>query len=139
MKLWPVAPFFHSLLVWKNQNQTKSECKKGATGQSFIRKEITCYRIGTLISSHIWIMELFNWNDFHPILQLILTKWLLYWFFLLFVIILVKNKNSRSVLSELVFGSIDHEMKFFEPSMSSESLELLLLIPLRIVLKPSLR
>ena len=24
--------------------------KKGATGQSFIRKEITCYRIGTLVS-----------------------------------------------------------------------------------------
>ena len=27
---------------------SKSEWKKGATGQSFIRKEITSYRIGTL-------------------------------------------------------------------------------------------
>ena len=58
---------------------------------------------------------------------------------LLVVIIFVKNKNSGFVLSELLFGSIDHEMKFFEPSMPSESLELLLLIPLRIVLKPSQR
>ena len=29
---------------------SKSEWKKGATGQSFIRKEITTYRIGTLES-----------------------------------------------------------------------------------------
>ena len=28
---------------------SKSEWKKGATGQSFIRKEITSYRIGTLV------------------------------------------------------------------------------------------
>ena len=30
---------------------SKSEWKKGATGQSFIRKEITSYRIGTLTES----------------------------------------------------------------------------------------
>ena len=30
---------------------SKSEWKKGATGQSFIRKEITSYRIGTLIDN----------------------------------------------------------------------------------------
>ena len=28
---------------------SKSEWKKGATGQSFIRKEITSYRIGILV------------------------------------------------------------------------------------------
>ena len=30
---------------------SKSEWKQGATGQSFIRKEITSYRIGTLEST----------------------------------------------------------------------------------------
>ena len=73
MKLWQVAPFFHSLLVWfwfyktlqhisctaikkwhaamfyKTKTKPKVSEKKGATCQSFIRKEITCYRIGTLV------------------------------------------------------------------------------------------
>ena len=71
MKLWPVAPFFPSLLESGNiQNiaacyflyccKEMTYCnvlyvprfqkwvKKGATSQSFIRKEITTYRIGTL-------------------------------------------------------------------------------------------
>ena len=30
----------------------RSEWKKGATGQSFIRKEIATYRIGTLVVEH---------------------------------------------------------------------------------------
>ena len=73
MKLWPVAPYFYSLFEsGKIQNiavchfftvvQEMTCCnvlyvprfqkwvkKKGATGQSFIRKEITSYRIGTLV------------------------------------------------------------------------------------------
>ena len=72
MKLWPVALFFHSLLesgTYKTLQyaiscttaakewhaamfymfaDSKSEFKKWATSQSFIRKEITTYRIGTL-------------------------------------------------------------------------------------------
>ena len=71
MKLWPVAPFFThfwnrgtyktlqhviSLQQYKKWHaamfcmfpDSKSEWKKWATGQSFIRKEITTYRIGTL-------------------------------------------------------------------------------------------
>ena len=36
---------------------SKSEWKIGATGQSFIRKEITCYRIGTLIDAHFFIFS----------------------------------------------------------------------------------
>ena len=32
----------------KTQTKPKVSEKKGATGQSFIRKEITCYRIGIL-------------------------------------------------------------------------------------------
>ena len=71
MKLWLFAPFFHSLLEWGTYKtlqhvislqqykkwhaamfcmfpDSKSEWKKGATGQSFIWKEITTYRIATL-------------------------------------------------------------------------------------------
>ena len=35
----------------KTKTKPKVSEKKGATGQSFIRKEITCYRIGTLVLS----------------------------------------------------------------------------------------
>ena len=40
----------------KTKTKPKVSEKKGATGQSFIRKEITCYRIGTLVGIffHIW-------------------------------------------------------------------------------------
>ena len=72
MKLWPVAPFFSltfgigehtkhcsmSFLYSSTKNDMlqcfvcslipKVSEKKGATGQSLIRKEITSYRIGTL-------------------------------------------------------------------------------------------
>ena len=47
---------------------SKSECKKWATGQSFIQKEITSYRIGTLvivsISALCSVVDLTNsfWN-----------------------------------------------------------------------------
>ena len=37
---------------------SQSEWKKGATGQSFIWKEITTYRIGTLIVQIIFIVTL---------------------------------------------------------------------------------
>ena len=63
MKLWQVAPFF-SLTFGEVCNLKREDAKlpllfsiykphqkwvkKGATCQSFIRKEITCYRIGTL-------------------------------------------------------------------------------------------
>ena len=69
MKLWRVAPFFSltfgevcylkreekrsCLFSFQITNLTKSEWKKGATRQSFIRKEITTYRIGTLIAKRI--------------------------------------------------------------------------------------
>ena len=76
MKLWQVAHFFHSLLVrfvnWKEKRQlcifsfqitnlTKSEWKKRATGQNFIRKEITTYRIGTLTNFQ---ETQYEWNYF---------------------------------------------------------------------------
>ena len=87
MKLWPVAPFFHSLLEWGNiqkiaachfftavQEMTccnvlyvprfQKWVKKGATGQSFIRKEITSYRIGTLIP-HLCV------SDWHNLVSLL--------------------------------------------------------------------
>ena len=64
MKLWPVAHFFTHF--W-NQGCTRNDMlqcfvcslipkvreKKGATGQSFIRKEITSYRIGTLVIMYL--------------------------------------------------------------------------------------
>jgi hypothetical protein len=34
--------------------------KKGATGQSFIRKEITCYRIGTLVSTPLHAVSVYK-------------------------------------------------------------------------------
>ena len=65
MKPWPVVHFFHSILESGNiqnfaachfftavQEMTpdfKSEWKKMGNGQSFIRKEITTNRIGTLV------------------------------------------------------------------------------------------
>ena len=53
MKLWPVAPFFHFFYhfwVGATANPSKSDkkMKKGETGQSFIRKEVTSYKIHTL-------------------------------------------------------------------------------------------
>jgi hypothetical protein len=38
----------HAAMFCKTQTKPKVSEKKGATGQSFIRKGITCYRIGTL-------------------------------------------------------------------------------------------
>ena len=86
MKLWPVAPFLSltfgiwehtkhcsmSLLYSSTRNDMlqcfvcspipKVSEKKWATGESFIRKEITSYRIGTLVSFdlsfQIWIVFL---------------------------------------------------------------------------------
>ena len=53
MKLWPVAPFFHFFITFgwvQQQTQPKviKKMKKGATGQSFIPKEVTSYKIHTL-------------------------------------------------------------------------------------------
>jgi hypothetical protein len=44
----------------KTKTKPKVSEKKGATGQSFIRKEITCYRIGTLEFSSFWVSSLFD-------------------------------------------------------------------------------
>ena len=38
----------HAAMFCKTKTKPKVSEKKGATGQSFIRKWITCYRIGTL-------------------------------------------------------------------------------------------
>ena len=43
---------------------SKKEWKKGATGQSFIRKEITSYRIGTLeeiLKQIPFLSEILQW------------------------------------------------------------------------------
>ena len=40
---------------------SKSEWKKGATGQSFIRKEITTCRIGTLMELPFWRSDFIAW------------------------------------------------------------------------------
>ena len=53
MKPWPVAPFFIFFITFgwvQQQTQPKviKKMKKGATGQSFIRKEVTSYKIHTL-------------------------------------------------------------------------------------------
>ena len=54
MKLWPVAPFlkfcyhFWLDLLLHPTKSDKKKMKKGATGQSFIRKEVTSYKIHTL-------------------------------------------------------------------------------------------
>ena len=53
---------------------SKSEWKKGATGQSFIWKEITSYRIGTLAIHH---MD----NPIPNIIFLMFMKYLDYFFF----------------------------------------------------------
>ena len=54
MQLWPVAHFVHSLLDGCNSKATanphKSEWKKWATRQSYIRKRSTTCKIGTLIA-----------------------------------------------------------------------------------------
>ena len=79
MKLWLVAQFFSlpfgigehtkhctiSFLYSSTRNDMlKSEWKKGATSQSFIRKEITSYRIGTLIP-HLCV------SDWHNLVSLL--------------------------------------------------------------------
>ena len=69
MKLWPVAPFFSLTFGWvfflkreedslacslfEKKTQPKVSKKKGATGQSFIRKEITTYRIAALEPTYL--------------------------------------------------------------------------------------
>ena len=78
MKLWPVALFFIYFWNWGTYKtlqyaisctavkkwhaamfcmfpDSKSEWKKWATSQSFIRKEITSYRIGTLVSLFLFL------------------------------------------------------------------------------------
>ena len=42
---------------------SKSEWKKWATGQSFIRKEITTYRIGALANFDPPSKKFHNWTD----------------------------------------------------------------------------
>ena len=53
--------------------------KKGATCQSFIQKEITCYRIGTLVKDFFAILGIWFWKFetllqkwFHPIVLVLL-------------------------------------------------------------------
>ena len=58
MQLWPVAHFFHFVITfgWVQQQSNSKPTqkwwqneKKWATGQSCIRKEVTSYKIHTLI------------------------------------------------------------------------------------------
>ena len=44
----------------KTKTKPKVSEKKGATGQSFIRKEITCYRIGTLVPKRAYTKYMYN-------------------------------------------------------------------------------
>ena len=60
----------------KTKTKPKVSEKKGATGQSFIPKEITTYRIGTLVLQTIYVLNkedlqvlglksaVFNWKWF---------------------------------------------------------------------------
>ena len=82
MKLWPVAPFFTHL--WHQGTYKTLYCfkemtccnvlyvprfqkwvkKKGATAQSFIWKEITTYRIGTLVTIVVCIYLVYVENGY---------------------------------------------------------------------------
>ena len=48
MNLWPVEHFFPHFLTGLLCDQSKSEEKKGSTGQRFICTEVTSYKIHTL-------------------------------------------------------------------------------------------
>ena len=56
MQLWPVAHFFHSFITFGwvcccTHPKVMTKWKKWATGQSCIRKEVTSYKIQTLVKS----------------------------------------------------------------------------------------